>query len=554
MKKMTDKKLCSGCLRDDEKIEAEAWCNDCLEEVCKTCAKVHRKFNPPHKVIPLHQVSNLSSSILKISKDCDVHTDQRTTQFCTQHDKVICDLCLSDTHKNCDSIISIDRAAKGVKSGTALADLKSRINHLNEMFPELLKCQTKDEKEFDRQRDKFLQQISTTRQQINNHLDQIEKETIDELNKQFKKIKHKMDEAKHKTQKGLEAVATWIDELSSIETISNEILLFQTIKLMNSKTHIEETNINELNKQHKIEFDPFDTNDLPVVLKSIGKISLTENQMHIPALQHNSQQIQEPVKSMEGKIQRSYSFLTSVLGSKVQISNGCFVSGKRLLLLHYDSPHIYVCDYDGNDVHMITLEHNPWDVAMVDDNQAIVTLRHKGFKILDLTTLVLGRCIEPGGQGCYAVSCSNDQIWTFDGIYTISQIDISGNILRSVKTKNRVQNFCIDNNSNIYYTRGNGDDNNVYSVKPDGQESIFCSHSDLIGPYGIDLDDKGNVYVGGMWSQHIHRISSDGKDHQIILTKDDGINGPWGLCHNRETKQLLVVNDIKKSVAMYTLP
>ncbi|XP_063400101.1 uncharacterized protein LOC134684723 [Mytilus trossulus] len=422
------------------------------------------------------------------------------------------------------------------------------------MFPELLKCQTKDEKEFDRQRDKFLQQISTTRQQINNHLDQIEKETIDELNKQFKKIKHKMDEAKHKTQKGLEAVATWIDELSSIETISNEVLLFQTIKFMNNKTHIEETNINELNKQHKIEFDPFDTNDLPVVLKSIGKISLTENQMHIPALQHNSKQIQEPVKSMEGEIQRSYSFLTSVLGSKVKISKGCFVSGKRLLLSHYNSKHISVCGYDGNGVHMITLEHELRDVAMVDDNQAIVTLSDKGFQILDLTTLTLGRCIKPGGKGCCAVSCNNDQIWTFNGGLTISQIDISGNILRYITTKNRVHNLCIDNNGNIYYTTGNGADNNVYRITPDGQESLFFSHSDLIFPWVIDVDHKGHVYVGGMGSQNIHRISSDGKDHQIILTKDDGINGAWDVCYNRETKQLLVVNDYKESLAMYTLP
>lgn len=549
---MTDKKLCSGCLRDDEKIEAEAWCNDCLEEVCKTCAKVHRKFNPPHKVIPLHQVSNLSSSILKISKDCGVHTDQRTVLFCTQHDKVICDLCLSDNHKNCESIISIDRAAKGVKRGTALADLKSRIKHLNEMFPELLKCQTKDEIEFDRQRDKFLKQISTTRQQINNHLDQIEKETVDELNKQYKSTKQKMNEAKHKTQKGLEAVATWIKELSSIESISNEVLLFQTIKVMDNKTHIEEINISELNKKHKIEFDPFDTNDLPVVLKSIGKISLTENQMHIPALQHNSQQIQDSVKSMEGKIQRTNSFLTSVLGSDVRISNGCFVSGKRLLLSHYNSQHIYVCGYDGNDVNRIKLEHKLHDVAMIDDNQAIVTLKDKGFQILDLTTLTLGICIKPEGRGCYVVTCSNDQIWTSDGLKTISQIDISGNILRSIPTNNIVQSLCIDNNDNIYYIPNS--DNNVYRIIHDGQESIYFSHSDLIKPWGIDVDEKGNVYVGGMMSNKIHRISSDGKDHQIILTKNDGIMGPWGLCYNREKKQLLVVNDYKKSVAMYNLP
>ncbi|XP_052064423.1 uncharacterized protein LOC127704425 [Mytilus californianus] len=554
---MTDRKLCSGCLRDDEENEAEAWCNNCLEEVCKACAKVHRRFNPPHKVIPLHQVSNLSSSILKISKDCDVHTDQRTVLYCTQHDKVICDLCLSDTHKHCESIISIDRAAKGVNCGTALADLKSRMKHLSKMFNEVLICQTKDEKLFDRQKDNILQQISSTRQQMNNRLDKIEKETIDELNKQYNTTKQKMYEAKRKTQRRQEAVATWINELSSIESISNEVLLFQTIKVMDNKTHIEETNICELSKQNKIEFDSFDTNDLPMVLKSMGKISLTENQMHIPELQHNLQQVQVPRKSTEdesGKIQRTYSFLTEVLGSDVRISNGCFVSGKRLLLSHYNSLHIYVCGYDGNDVHQIKLKHKSRDVAIIDNKRAIVSSANEGFQILDLTTLTIGRCIKPGRKGCYAVTCSNGQIWTSNGGTTISQIDISGNILRSITTKNEIRDFCIDNDSNIYYTERSFSDSNVYRITPDRQESIFCSHSDLNRPRGIDVDDKGNVYVGGMMSDNIHRISSDGKDRQIILTKEDGINYSWDLCYNRENKQLFVVNDNTKSVAIYSLP
>ncbi|CAC5361336.1 unnamed protein product [Mytilus coruscus] len=189
---------------------------------------------------------------------------------------------------------------------------------------------------------------------------------------------------------------------------------------------------------------------------------------------------------------------------------------------------------------------------MIDNKQAIVILANKGFQILDLTTLTLGRRIKPGGKRCYAVTCSNNQIWTSNGGTTISQIDISGNILHSITTKNEIQNFCIDNDRNIYYT-SRGIENNVYRITLDGQDSIFCSHSDLIYSRGIDVDSKGNVYVGGMLSHNIHRISSDGKNHQIILTKNDGIKCPWGFCYNRETKQFLVANDHTESVAIYSL-
>lgn len=257
------------------------------------------------------------------------------------------------------------------------------------------------------------------------------------------------------------------------------------------------------------------------------------------------------MEEVEGKIQQTYSFLTSVLGSDVKISNGCFVSGKRLLLSYYNSPCIYVCGYDGSVVHMITLEHNPWDVAMIDNERAIVTLNYKGFQILDLTTLTLGRCIQLEESVYYAVTCSNNQMWTSSGGFTINQIDTSDNILRSIETKNKIKDFCIDKDSNTYYTTISN--NNVYRKTPDEQESIFYRHSNLRRPWNVVVDEDCNVYVSGLDSNNIHRISSDGNFHRIILTEKVGIKAPWGLCYNWETKQLLVTNDNRNSVAIFNL-
>ncbi|CAC5361337.1 unnamed protein product [Mytilus coruscus] len=196
---MSERRFCTGCLRDDENNEADAWCSDCLDEVCKACAKEHTRFNPQHKIIPLHQASNPSSSILKISTDCGIHTDQRTVLNCTQHDKISCDLCLSDTHRN---FVIIDK--------------------------------------------------------------------------------------------------------------------------------------------------------------------------------------------------------------------DCFASEKRLLLSSSNATDIYVCGYDGNDVHRIKSEHNPYSVAIIDNKSVIVALMYEWLQFLDLTTLTLGKCFKPGGDGCHAVTWSNGQIWRCD--------------------------------------------------------------------------------------------------------------------------------------------
>ncbi|XP_052064427.1 uncharacterized protein LOC127704427 isoform X2 [Mytilus californianus] len=480
--------------------------------------------------------------------NCDVHIDQRTILYCTQHDKIICELCLPDTHKNCKSIISIDQAAKGVNNGTALEDLKSRMEDLSKMFNELMKCQTNNAVIFEKQRDDIMEKIYTDKQLINNDLDEIK----DELNKQYQTTKQKMEEAKRNTQKRHQSVQTWIHELSYVESLSNEVNLFQTIKVLDKKIHKEETDICNQRKHYKIEFNPIGKKNLPIVFQFMGKISVTEEQMHIVEVHHNLQ-VHVP-KSKDDDYQRTHSFLTSVFGLNIKIDKCCFISEERLLLFGGTTPHIFVCGYDGTVVCTVELEHKPKDVAIIDSKQAIITLLSKGFQILDLISFTLGKCIKASKNGCSGVTSRNGQIWTHDVFRTIDQIDISGNILRSITTKDCINNIVIDNNGNLYYNQFPHEYNDVYRMTRDGHVSLFFGHSDLRRPWGIDVDDKGNVYVAGMMSNNIHRISSDGKDHQIILTENDGIDYPRDLNYNRDTRQLLVVNDHMKRVDIYSLP
>lgn len=148
----------------------------------------------------------------------------------------------------------------------------------------------------------------------------------------------------------------------------------------------------------------------------------------------------------------------------------------------------------------------------------------------------------------------NGQMWTHDVFRTIDQINISGNILlRSITTKECINNIVMDNNGNLYYNQFPHDYNDIYRMTCDGHVTLFFGYSDLRRPWGIDVDDKGNVYEDGMMSYNIHRISSDGKDHHIILTENDWITYYRGLNYNKDTRQLLIINDYCKRVDIYSL-
>lgn len=65
-----------------------------------------------------------------------------------------------------------------------------------------------------------------------------------------------MEEAKQSTHNRHQSVQTWIHELSSVESLSNEVNLFQTIKVLDKNIHKEETDICNQSKHYKIEINP----------------------------------------------------------------------------------------------------------------------------------------------------------------------------------------------------------------------------------------------------------------------------------------------------------
>jgi DNA-binding beta-propeller fold protein YncE len=61
-------------------------------------------------------------------------------------------------------------------------------------------------------------------------------------------------------------------------------------------------------------------------------------------------------------------------------------------------------------------------------------------------------------------------------------------------------------------------------------------------PYGISVDNDGNVYVVRYYSSNVVVISPDGQRHRDLLSSKDGLTQPTVLDYDRSTDRLLVVN------------
>jgi DNA-binding beta-propeller fold protein YncE len=61
-------------------------------------------------------------------------------------------------------------------------------------------------------------------------------------------------------------------------------------------------------------------------------------------------------------------------------------------------------------------------------------------------------------------------------------------------------------------------------------------------PYGISVDNDGNVYVADIIADNVVVISPDGQRHRQLLSSKDGLSYPVVLDYDKSTNRLLVVN------------
>ena len=74
---------------------------------------------------------------------------------------------------------------------------------------------------------------------------------------------------------------------------------------------------------------------------------------------------------------------------------------------------------------------------------------------------------------------------------------------------------------------------------------------DIPGEDGLAVDRQGYIYISGLLSNDIQRLSPDGTFRDIVLSKRDGIDQPFGIAFNNNFTKLFVINR-GKSVLVYS--
>ncbi|CAC5396628.1 unnamed protein product [Mytilus coruscus] len=545
---MTDVSHCVDCIRSDKKSNATEWCQNCSEKICLACSRIHRQFIPPHKVVRTEEVANLLTSITKEYNFCEYHPDEKAVLFCCQHDSIICSLCVPQTHQNCDPIISIERASKGVKSATALQDIDRRIKHLNEV---MLKISTELKNSrsclIDKE-EKIKSTVKGFRKKVNEYFDKIEKELIEEMDKICNHCRTSMSQQISKLEAECAELKGYSDIISDLKKQESEISLFQTIKMLDRKTHEQEIHIQERAIVYTFEFLPLEKlTEFNTTIPSFGSVHCTNEPLVIPSIMQTEQQGQYPAHPVDHKIQMISTLnMEKLPGENLIVSESRFLPEGNIILCFMNKKFVLVCKIDGSGLEKLELDYEPKRVA-VFDSKRVYTLNEKGVDMILLKPLESGKEILRSGH-LYAISCSKDLICV-SSHFKLTLVNIDGQIIREMKVNFDPRDIFLCEDRHIYCSLAIHPIINV--VDPNGKSKYFHRDKYLLNAIGIVVNDNGDVFSCSSKYNCVFKIFQDRSKSTVILNVADGISNLTGFDFCIESKEVLVISNHGKSVSVF---
>lgn len=161
------------------------------------------------------------------------------------------------------------------------------------------------------------------------------------------------------------------------------------------------------------------------------------------------------------------------------------------------------------------MDYDPQYITLYDKNYVLVSVDVDGIQIINLT-----------------ITSVKDNVWIKNKSNTLIPVDIMGKVLKKIQTTFDPWDISANKDGDIYCT--DRDNDMIFVVTLDGKEREIYSSPDLTEPNGVAVECRSDVYA----SNNILKIYKNGQKYDIVLTADDGINGPSGLFFNYETREL----------------
>ena len=515
-------KLCDPCQFNTESVKAVSWCSTCEEGLCKSCEKCHRSFKmtSSYVIVPLEEMNsdNMPLGIRGINY-CSEHSGKIIEVYCVDHSRPCCTLCATLSHRKCESVLSIDTAAAGIKQSTKAVDLSNELQQKSKHIDEMIENRKENIGAIDKKTGEILANI-----------DDIKDVVIKHLNEVADKMKEKVSSSKKNT---VITLSDEVTELSSIKcTVDNWNGILDTCVQHGS----EQQCLVEMDRIIQKNFD-LNKEMKEAILQPRKSLVTFEPNKFLSEFQANVESFGDltldsflKTNGILGKVNFVFGSIKIIKTIEIDINktgkrriNGIFVPNFLIII---DSVNRQVIKYNENYVYLssLSLPKELSDITNMEQDIVAVASRHSNeMYIIDIKKMTLTKTIMLSTTIYGLQYVDGEFITANNGILTW----LSAKGLRLGESKASVGALFVRCFSKHSYICRDG--KHVISHTKDERKQFIYSSPALRCPRGIDVDVEGNIYIVGYKSNNIHQITSEGKHIRTISTTDFGMSQPWNL-------------------------
>ena len=246
------------------------------------------------------------------------------------------------------------------------------------------------------------------------------------------------------------------------------------------------------------------------------------------------------------------------------ISGSAFLPSGELILCDWSNKRLKLLDENLQMKESIDLPERPWDIAVVNQHQVIVTFPVQQYlQFIQVTpSLALGHTVDLGMQ-CRGVTVSRESIYISfleSGGGKIGIYDLTGKKKRIIDPYNGKDGkvlidwpkyIAVSNDEKIFVS-GVSSTRTVYCLESSGNVLYTVSNPLFKDCRGISVDENKNLLVCDLGSHKVFLITKVRKEVREFLTEKDDVCLPHTVSFRRIDGTLVVGGD-HNNILVFTL-
>ena len=401
-------------------------------------------------------------------------------------------------------------------------------------------------------------EIRELRRQIDKHLDKLQESLMKELTEKENRITIETRELLISLDEKQKELTEHQINIVNIKKYASNLQTYLAVKQIQKDIETEDTSLQSIVNSDSLNQTKLSCkidSGLKIITTNIQKFGVVvvesmPSELSFARKKDKQAQLMVADLSPPMSVEKIYLKLKQKINIKGNWMRGCsLLPDGRMVLSCYKAGTVRFINKKGLELFKIGKDKigtSTFDIVYIKDTNGVAVSSGSGgnrcISIIDIASQKVMKTISMDTD-IFGMAVICRTIYYCTGNKGVKMLSLTDKSVSDIISSNKSNvNYVATSGSKLYYTGNNTHTVTCCDVHGTTQWE-FKDERVLNGPWGISVDNDGNVYVVGCNSNNVVVISPDGQCHRQLVSSKDGLSFPCVLDYDKSTNRLLVVND-----------